>query len=926
MNTLRWFVLLLSIGLLGLPPTAVAEDISSATVRIGILSFRDRAETLKRWQPITGYLKQVLPGWQIELEALHYPELEAATSAGKLDFVLTQPAHYVLLAYRHGLSSPLATLVENSQDFSLDRFGGVIVARRERQDLNVLSDLRGQRLASSAVSSLGSYQMQAYELLRVGIHLPEDATIVETGQPQDLAIEALLRGDADVAFVRTGVIESLLADGKLSPDQLKVVAPQHSRDFPLQHSTALYPEWALAAMPGVNQDRARQLAAAMLAMPHRGETAKAIGITGFTIPRDYHPMEDMLRKLRAPPFDATPNIDISDIWLSYQGQIAGIAVILSLLLAGGSFTLILYNRHLRVARMELKQSVDQLTLSQSELRKLSMAIEQSPESVVITSTEPLIEYVNEAFVQITGYSRAEVIGQNPRMLSAGLTASETYTSMWQSLLAGNNWRGRLTNRRKNGQDYQENVLIAPVRDSEGRVCNYLAFKQDITTQIETEAEVYRLAHFDPLTGLCNRSLLMERISQALAQSHHESRQHALLLINMDRFKTLNDACGHTLGDQLLVAFGGRLAGVLEDGDTLARMSADEFALLLPGYETLNESASRRVMHSIEQVLAMLRWPFMLGNEETIITASIGVAVFPQEGDETAADVLRRAGTALHGAKAGGGNQVVFFDRSMGAKAEARFQIEHELRRGISQGELRLYCQSQVSADGAIQGGEILVRWQHPQKGLTAPGYFIPVAEASDLIIELECWVIGETCRVMAAQQKQGRPMQLSVNVSPRHFARADFADWLCHLLQTHGVDPAWLTLEVTEGLVIQGIEDATAKMRRLSELGIHFSLDDFGTGYSSLSYLKRLPFHELKIDKSFIQDAPHDANDARLVEAILAVAQQFQLSVVAEGVETQEQADFLNARAKVIHQGYLYSRPEPIELWLKKVTEQASGF
>lgn len=922
MNALRWFVLLLTFALLGLPPMAIADDVPSATVRIGILSFRDRVETLARWQPITGYLKQALPGWQIELDALHYPELEAATSAGKLDFVLTQPAHYVLLAYRHGLSSPLATLVEDSQGLSLDRFGGVIVARAERQDLNTLSDLRGQRLATSAVSSLGSYQMQAYALLQAGIRLPEDARIVETGQPQDLAIDAVVRGDADVAFVRTGLVESLRAEGKIMPDALKVIAPQHNPGFPLLHSTALYPEWALAAMSGVNQDLARQLAAAMLAMPHRGETAKAVGITGFTIPRDYHPMEDMLRKLRAPPFDATPNIDVSDIWVNYQGQIAAIALVLSLLLAGGSFTLFLYNRHLRAARIELKQSVDQLTLSQSELRKLSMAIEQSPESVVITSTEPLIEYVNETFVQVTGYSRDEVIGQNPRMLSAGLTGSETYASMWQSLVAGHNWRGRLTNRRKNGQDYQENVLIAPVRDKEGRICNYLAFKQDITTQVETEAEVYRLAHFDPLTGLCNRPLLMERISQALAQAHHDSRQHALLLINMDRFKTLNDACGHTLGDQLLVAFGGRLAGVLEDGDTLARMSADEFALLLPGYETLDESASRRVMHCIEQIQGMLRWPFMLGTEETTITASIGVAFFPQEGSESAADVLRRVGTALHGAKAGGGNLVVFFDRSMGAEAEARFQIEHELRRGISQGELRLYCQSQVSAEGAIQSGEILVRWQHPQKGLTAPGYFVPVAEASDLIIDLECWVIGETCQVMAAQQKQGRPVQLSVNVSPRHFARADFADWLCQLLHTHGVDPAWLTLEVTEGLVIQGIDDATAKMKRLSDLGIHFSLDDFGTGYSSLSYLKLLPFHELKIDKSFIQDAPEDDNDARLVEAILAVAQQFQLSVVAEGVETQEQADFLNARAKVIHQGYLYGRPEPIAQWLARIKEQ----
>ena len=910
------FLLIGTLGLIAAP--AWADDISVASIKIGILAFRDRTTTQARWQPLADYVQRSLPGWKVELQALHYPELEAATQQGQLDFVLTQPAHYVLLAYRHSLSSPLATLVEHAQGHSLDRFGGVILVRADHLELRQLSDLRGKKIATSAVSSLGSYQMQAYELWQQGINLPEDAYIVETGQPQDLAVELLLKNDVDAAFVRTGVVESLIRQGKLATLDVRVLGSRQSKDFPLLHSTALYPEWAFAAMTGVNKDMARQLSAALLAMPHRGETAKAIGITGFSIPHDYHPMEEMLRTLRAPPFDHSPGVIFSDIWSQYQSAIAGIAIFLALLFSAGSFALFLNNRHLRQTRAALHSSLEQLTLSETELRKLFMAIEQSPESIVITNTEPRIEYVNEAFEKNTGYTRAEVRGKNPRMLSAGVTPKSTYISLWENVSSGKVWRGRLINRRKNGEEFQENVIVAPIRDQSGKICQYIAFKQDVTQQIETEAEVYRLAHFDPLTGLCNRPLLVERISQTLAQN--ESRQHALMLINMDRFKTLNDACGHTVGDQLLIAFGGRLVSVLDEGDTLARLSADEFALLLRAHDNAETSIGWRVMHAIEQIQRNQQLPFMLNNEEMLITSSMGIAFFPLEQNEEANDVLRRAGTALHSAKAAGGNQAVFFDSNMGAEAEARFQIENELRRGIAQGELRLYCQSQVNRQGEIQGGEILVRWQHPQRGLTAPGYFIPVAEASDLIIDLERWVIGETCRILGLRQQQGSPIHLSVNVSPRHFARSNFTDWIIQLLETHQVDPKWLTLEVTEGLVIQSVDDATEKMRRLTDLGLRFSIDDFGTGYSSLAYLKRLPIHELKIDKSFIQDAPNDPNDALLVEAILSVAHQFQLSVVAEGVETLEQAEFLNSRADVIHQGYLFGRPEPIDDWLRKIS------
>ena len=320
----------------------------------------------------------------------------------------------------------------------------------------------------------------------------------------------------------------------------------------------------------------------------------------------------------------------------------------------------------------------------------------------------------------------------------------------------------------------------------------------------------------------------------------------------------------------------------------------------------------------DKIHTALHQPFSIGGEEITVTTSIGITLFPEIPDEVPDHILRRADTALHRAKRAGGNQIAFFETDMGESAEQRFRVERELRRAIPAGELRLYFQPQVDAQGHLAGAEALVRWQHPERGLVPPGVFIPIAEESDLIVDLGVWVLSESCRLMAREDMAGYPLRLSVNLSPRHFRQKGFVPWLRDLLSATGADPTHLTLEVTEGLMIDNINDVVAKMNELTAMGIHFSLDDFGTGYSSLAYLKRLPIHELKIDKSFVQDAPTDPNDAALVETILAVARHMHLKVVAEGVETEEQAAFLNARANLIHQGYLYGRPEPAETWMAR--------
>jgi diguanylate cyclase (GGDEF)-like protein len=443
--------------------------------------------------------------------------------------------------------------------------------------------------------------------------------------------------------------------------------------------------------------------------------------------------------------------------------------------------------------------------------------------------------------------------------------------------------------------------------------------QDYEEQEETKAHLHRLAYYDSLTGLPNRALLIMRLEELLSTTPPEQGDGMLMFFNIDRFKTLNDARGHATGDTLLCAIGARLTPLLREGDTLARVGADEFALLLyrPGEHAttfrLNIAELATRLHET------IRQPLHIGSDEVSITLSLGIALFEPGSGDNAGDIMRHADTALHQAKQRGRNQSVFFENTMTKTVEHHFRIERELRRAIQAGELRLFLQSQVDATGTIVGAESLVRWQHPERGLITPATFIPIAEETDLIIDVGVWVFNEACALLTRQELAGRPIRLSVNISPRHFRQPSFVNWVKDTLLASGANPRQLTLEITEGLLIDNIDDIIAKMNELTAIGIRFSVDDFGTGYSSLTYLKRLPIHEIKIDKSFVQDAPTDPNDATLVDTILAVAERMLLDVVAEGVETREQAAFLNARGKVLHQGYLYSRPEPADDWMERL-------
>ncbi|MFA6061789.1 MAG: EAL domain-containing protein [Gallionella sp.] len=558
-------------------------------------------------------------------------------------------------------------------------------------------------------------------------------------------------------------------------------------------------------------------------------------------------------------------------------------------------------------------------LIEDRLELASRVFDTTSEAIVVTDLDGNIIAVNPAFSQITGYSEAEALGKNPRLYKSGVHAPAFYRDFWAELIGSGMWSGEIWNRRKNGEVYAQWQSVSTIKDAQGKITRYVAVFSDMSQIKRSQDKVEQLSWRDPLTGLANRALFLRQVEQALAGARRDGCFAAVLLLDLDRFKEINEARGLATGDALLRAVAERLGQTLHADDLLARMDSDEFGVLLPRLHIPREKAGREALAVAEKLRAALRDAIELEGELIHVDASIGIALLPDTPHEEAGEVLRQADMAMAKAKSDGRSRTTFFELAMGETVRERFQLEAELRLAIADNQLRLYLQPQVNAAGVQVGAEALVRWQHPVRGLTPPGLFIPMAETSDLIVALDRWMLSAVCKLLAQLDAQGRSLRLSVNISPRHFQQIDFVEEIKRQLRVSGADPSHLVLELTEGIVIGDIGDIIAKMTLLSTLGIHFSIDDFGTGYSSLAYIKRLPIQELKIDKSFIQDCTTDPNDAALVETILSIALHLHFQVVAEGVETAEQAAFLNARGQVIHQGYLYGRPEAVDVWLARL-------
>jgi len=554
----------------------------------------------------------------------------------------------------------------------------------------------------------------------------------------------------------------------------------------------------------------------------------------------------------------------------------------------------------------------------TQLKLAAKVFEQSNEGFMITDAKHNIIMVNHAFTMITGYSEAEVLGQNVLLLSSGHHDQNFYRSILEAIDAEGHWQGEILNRRKNGENYPELLNISVARDSIGQITEYIGVFADITQLKASQARLEFLAYHDSLTGLPNRLQLFSSLQHGIDMAEREDKQLALLILDLDRFKDVNDSFGHSAGDQLLQLVAKRLSRRLRVVDTVSRLGGDEFTVLLENIVHTEDAA--RVA---EGIIADLREPLKLPQVgDIMIGVSIGISLYPQHGN-TPEILLQQADAALYRAKEGGRNRYSYYSDELTCAARERIDLEARLRRAITQNELRVYYQPQVDIpSGRIVGAEALIRWQDPKEGLILPNRFIPLAEQTGLIMAIGEWLLRETCL-------QGRqwidaglpPLTLSVNVSPYQFRHGELSTLVPNVLNETGFPADRLELELTESGLMEYQDQALEVLNNLRKQGIHLAIDDFGTGYSSLAYLKRFPLDVLKIDKSFIDDIPHHQGDMEIAAIIIAIGHTLGLKVLAEGVETPEQLVFLKAKGCDLYQGYIKSRPLPGEDFIALLQE-----
>ncbi len=553
----------------------------------------------------------------------------------------------------------------------------------------------------------------------------------------------------------------------------------------------------------------------------------------------------------------------------------------------------------------MARDITERHLMQEKLLLAATVFESTAEGVLITDTRQRITAVNRAFSEITGYSENEALGQTPRLLASGRHDHGFFIEMWHRLAALGHWQGEIYNRRKNGELYPSWLTISSVRNEEEVITHFVAVFADISSLKQAEARLDYQAHHDPLTGLPNRTLFESRLQASLNSHTDEAGQGAVLFLDLDRFKHINDSLGHPVGDLLLQGIATRLREQVRDIDTVARLGGDEFIILLPGLQT---SAAAEIIAN--KVLACFAAPFQAGEHEFFTSASIGASLYPQDGNDVAT-LVKNADAAMYRSKAKGRNRVESYTRDLTTQASARVALEHELRRAIERNELSLAYQPKFSLKSqSLVGAEALIRWNHPTFGEVPPERFIALAEENGMILPIGEWVLEHACQQMHRWHTQYQSFgPLSVNLAGAQLRQPDLFARIERLLEDHQLQPGCLQLEITENFIMSQAEEALLVLHQLKGLGVQLAIDDFGTGYSSLSYLKRLPLHTLKIDQSFVRGLPHDTHDAAIVRAIIALGRSMQLTVIAEGVENHEQQQFLAREGCEQIQGYIVSLP-----------------
>ena len=548
--------------------------------------------------------------------------------------------------------------------------------------------------------------------------------------------------------------------------------------------------------------------------------------------------------------------------------------------------------------------------SELQLRLLGQVFAQAPEGIMVTDRDNNIVTVNAAFSEFSGYTAEEVLGKNPRFLASGRTTAQDYAAMWEAIRDRGYWEGELWDQKKDGQCYPKWLRISALRDEQGRISHHVGHFTDITERKAAEEKIHHLAHHDPLTGLLNRFSLRLRLDQAIEVARRTGEQLAVMFIDMDRFKSINDSLGHDMGDRVLVEVARRLREGVRDTDLVARLGGDEFVVVLTGMAA--GRSTNRAVAKAPNIVHRLAKAYTFDGRKLNTTPSVGVSLFPADGDD-ADTLMKNADTAMYHAKAQGRNNFQFFSGEMNRAVVERLQMEQALRQADPRKEFFLHYQPQLRAgDAQVVGFEALVRWNHPQLGLVPPDRFIPIAEETGVIESLGMWVLESACDHLWKLKRQGwQNPRMAVNLSVRQLRQPGLVDFLTRLVQGYELGPDELELEITESAAMEDPEATIEVLNQLRGMRVALAIDDFGTGYSSLAYLKRLPIQRLKLDKSFVRDIEHDPNDAHICRATIALAHSLGLEVVAEGVETATQLGYLTSLGCDIMQGYYYSRPLP---------------
>ena len=571
------------------------------------------------------------------------------------------------------------------------------------------------------------------------------------------------------------------------------------------------------------------------------------------------------------------------------------------------------SRGLVALTMELEQAKERLTLAAS-------VFENSIEGIVIADAKTHILEVNKAFEKITHYKAEEVIGKTTTLLRSDWHDKAFYETMWRDIQEKGLWQGEITDRRKNGENYVQWLSICAVKDDGGHVTNYIGIFTDITIKKETERKVHQLAYYDHLTKLPNRTLFQDRLGQAIRTAKRDSKKLGVLFIDLDNFKNINDTLGHLVGDKFLIQVAERMNEAIREQDTVARIGGDEFIILLE--ELIGPQDASRVAKAI---IGRMSEPFVIDGHEGYSVASVGISIFPDDGKD-ASTLVKHADTAMYTAKEQGKNDFRFFIDDMNVRTFERVRMESDLRRAMEAEEFVLHYQPRICLKtGKITGAEALIRWRHPEFGLIAPVKFIPVAEETGMIGTISDWVLSTTLRQIKSLVDQGlSPPPIAVNLSARQFKDKHFADEIITKVKQSGLSPSYVELELTESTVMSNPDAAIIALRKLKDFGIRISVDDFGTGYSSLSYLTRLPIDTVKIDQSFIHALESEKESQLIVEAIIALSHKMRLTVVAEGVEHEEEAAFLLEQSCDEIQGYYFHRPMCAEDFRTLLVSQAS--